>query len=124
MELGKDFFAVGYLVATVLFIFGLKGLASPKTALKGNRSAMIGMLLAVVLTLFHPHVQSYTWIFAGLIIGALIGIPIALKIKMASMPQLVAALHSFVGLAAVLIAGGMFLLEQKKDILTSVSKWE
>jgi H+-translocating NAD(P) transhydrogenase subunit beta len=108
MELSSNFLAVVYLAATVLFIFGLKGLASPKTALRGNLYAMIGMFIAVVATLANPEVRSYGWILAGLGLGALIGIPLALKIQMTAMPQLVAALHSFVGLAAVLVAFGTY----------------
>ncbi|HEX4922713.1 MAG TPA: NAD(P)(+) transhydrogenase (Re/Si-specific) subunit beta, partial [Bdellovibrionales bacterium] len=108
MTLSPDIFALGYLVTTVLFIFGLKGLSSPKTALRGNRLAMIGMTLAVLITLIHPDVKSYTWIAAGLAGGLLIGTFTALKIQMTAMPQLVAALHSFVGLSAVLVAIGTF----------------
>jgi NAD(P) transhydrogenase subunit beta len=109
MQLSPDFFAALYLVATLLFIMGLKGLASPKTAAMGNISAMGGMALAVVTTLFHPDVHSYTWIIAGLGLGAVVGITLALRISMTSMPQLVAILHSFVGLAAVLVAYGTYL---------------
>ncbi len=108
LNLSPDVFALVYLVATVFFILGLKGLSSPRTALKGNRNAMIGMLLAVLATLVHPDVQDYTWILAGLGLGAVVGIAVALRIQMTAMPQLVAALHSFVGLAAVFIAAGTF----------------
>lgn len=114
MNLSPDFFGVGYLVATVLFIFGLKGLSSPKTALRGNLLAMLGMGVGVALTLIHPSVVQYGWIFAGLIAGAAIGIPLALKISMTAMPQLVALLHSFVGLAAVLVALGTYLVHSKE----------
>lgn len=103
-----DLFALVYLIATILFIFGLKGLASPKTALAGNTSAMVGMLIATVATLLHPSVQSYSWIIYGLIAGAVVGIAVALKIQMTAMPQLVAALHSFVGLSATLVALGTY----------------
>ncbi|MGZ3698512.1 MAG: NAD(P)(+) transhydrogenase (Re/Si-specific) subunit beta, partial [Bdellovibrionota bacterium] len=108
-NLGPDFFAGTYLIATILFIFGLKGLSSPKTALRGNLWAMLGMALAVGVTLLHPSVQDYTWILAGLVGGAIVGTLLALKIQMTAMPQLVAALHSFVGLSAVLVAAGTFL---------------
>jgi NAD(P) transhydrogenase subunit beta len=119
--LNSDVFAALYLVATVLFIFGLKGLASPKTAIMGNMSAMAGMALALVVTLINPEVKSYTWIIAGLGAGALVGTVIALRISMTAMPQLVAALHSFVGLAAVLVALGTFLIhEQRGEINTEL----
>lgn len=111
-NLSPDFFAAMYLVATVLFVFGLKGLSSPRTALGGNTLAMVGMGLAIVITLIHPEVKSYTWIVAGLAVGAVIGITVALKIQMTAMPQLVAALHSFVGLSAVLVAAGTFIAHQ------------
>ena len=104
-----DFFALAYMAAAILFILGLKGLASPATARRGNLFAMLGMILAIGVTFLHPSVTSYTFILAGMAVGAVIGIPIALKINMTSMPQLVAILHSFVGLAAVLVAGGMYL---------------
>jgi NAD(P) transhydrogenase subunit beta len=103
-----DFFAAIYLVATILFIFGLKGLSHPKSALTGNLYSMIGMGLAIVATLAHPSVHSYGWIAAGLVAGAVIGVTLALRIKMTAMPQLVAALHSFVGLSAVFVAIGTF----------------
>src|SRR5690349_3781838 len=108
MIFNNDIFAGIYLIATVLFILGLKGLSSPKTALKGNAFAMIGMALAIAATLFNPEIKNYTWIFAGLIAGAIVGISVALKIQMTAMPQLVAALHSFVGLSAVLVSVGTF----------------
>ncbi|MDC0358784.1 NAD(P)(+) transhydrogenase (Re/Si-specific) subunit beta [Oligoflexia bacterium] len=120
MEHSKDFFALAYLVTTILFIFGLKGLASPKTALRGNMCAMLGMAFAVIITLFNPHVHTYRWIWAGLIIGGLIGTVVALKIQMTAMPQLVAAFHSFVGLSAVLIAAGMFMVHRTQGDLNPV----
>lgn len=108
--MNQDFFAFSYLVATILFIFGLKGLSHPKTALRGNTLSMAGMGLAILVTLLRPDISNYWIIFGGLFAGAIIGVPIALKIKMTAMPQLVAALHSFVGLAAVLVAAGTYLL--------------
>ncbi|MFN7684833.1 MAG: NAD(P)(+) transhydrogenase (Re/Si-specific) subunit beta, partial [Oligoflexia bacterium] len=111
LQISADIFAAIYLVATVFFILGLKGLSSPKTALNGNRNAMIGMTIAIVATLLQPEVRETTWIWAGLAVGAVIGIAVALKIDMKAMPQLVAALHSFVGLAAVFIAAGTYYAE-------------
>ncbi|MCC7442282.1 MAG: NAD(P)(+) transhydrogenase (Re/Si-specific) subunit beta [Bdellovibrionales bacterium] len=108
LELNPNLFALVYLIATIFFIFGLKGLSSPKTALRGNGFAMLGMGLAIGATLLNPEVRSYTWILAGLAAGAVIGIPLALKIQMTSMPELVAALHSFVGLSAVFVAFGTY----------------
>ncbi len=124
MVLSPDFFALAYLVATVLFIFGLKGLSSPKTALRGNASAMAGMLIAVVVTLFHPDVKNYTWVISGLVGGALVGTGLGLKISMTAMPQLVAALHSFVGLSSVLVAFGTFLAHRDGGELNPVAMVE
>ncbi|MDZ4661573.1 MAG: NAD(P)(+) transhydrogenase (Re/Si-specific) subunit beta [Pseudomonadota bacterium] len=107
-----DFFGAVYLIATILFIFGLKGLSSPRTAAAGNGFAMLGMGLAIVATLIHPDIKSYTWIWSGLILGGLIGTTIALRIHMTEMPQLVAILHSFVGLSAVLISLGTYFTHQ------------
>ncbi|MGK5086725.1 NAD(P)(+) transhydrogenase (Re/Si-specific) subunit beta [Bdellovibrionota bacterium FG-2] len=118
-ELIKDIFAAIYLVVTLFFILGLKGLSSPKTALKGNSYAMIGMFIAVVTTLFYPSVKSYYWIFAGLALGGITGTVIALKIQMTAMPQLVAALHSFVGLSAVFVAIGTYFSHKQAGELDS-----
>ncbi len=120
MHLNTDFFAFAYLVATILFIFGLKSLSHPKTALRGNRLSMLSMGLAVMVTFFHPSVSNYGLILAGLAIGALIGVPLAVKIKMTAMPQLVAVLHSFVGLAAVLVAAGTYLMHAQQGHLNAV----
>jgi NAD(P) transhydrogenase subunit beta len=109
MQLSTNTFAAIYLVTTILFIFGLKGLSSPKTALKGNAFAMFGMALAVLITLLHPEVKNYSWVLYGLIGGGIIGSILALKIEMTSMPELVAILHSFVGLAATLVGLGTYL---------------
>ncbi len=124
MTLSPDLFASAYLAATILFIFGLKGLSHPKTALRGNTLSMAGMALAVGVTLFHPSVKSYGTIFAGLAAGAVVGIPLAVRIKMTAMPQLVAALHSFVGLAAVLVAAGTYMMEAESGHLSSVALFE
>ncbi|MGE3974177.1 MAG: NAD(P)(+) transhydrogenase (Re/Si-specific) subunit beta [Bdellovibrionales bacterium] len=109
-----------YLVATVLFIFGLKGLSSPRTALQGNFLAMLGMGIAIAITLFNPEVKNYTWIIAGLGGGLLIGALLALRIEMTNMPQLVAILHSFVGLSAVAVGLGTFLMHQSENSLDAV----
>ncbi|RMD85799.1 MAG: NAD(P)(+) transhydrogenase (Re/Si-specific) subunit beta, partial [Candidatus Dadabacteria bacterium] len=110
MELSNDTVSILYLIATVLFIFGLKGLSSNRTALLGNKCAMAGMAIAVITTLLHPEIKNYKWIWAGMITGGIIGSVVALKINMTAMPQLVAAFHSFVGLSAVLIAWGMDII--------------
>ncbi|PUA28126.1 MAG: NAD synthetase [Cellvibrio sp. 79] len=100
--------AFAYLVAAVLFILALRGLSSPESSRRGNTLGMIGMAIAIITTILSPEITSYSWIFSALAIGAVIGIFIARKIAMTAMPQLVAAFHSLVGMAAVLVAGAAF----------------
>ncbi len=100
--------AFAYLVAAILFILALRGLSSPESSRRGNTLGMTGMAIAIVTTMLSPEIVSYGWIFLALAIGAVIGIFIARKIAMTAMPQLVAAFHSLVGMAAVLVAGAAF----------------
>src|ERR1700760_5160878 len=107
----QDAAALLYLVAGVLFILALKGLASPASSRTGNRNGMIGMVIAVVTTLWVAGVTDpLTWglVIGGLAIGGGIGAVMAKRIAMTKMPQLVAAFHSLVGLAAVLTAAAAF----------------
>lgn len=99
--------ALGYLVAAVCFILALRGLSSPTTARQGNMIGIAGMAIAVLFTLFNmPNAGfgSYMMIFIALAIGGGIGVVVAKKIEMTAMPQLVAAFHSLVGMAAVFVA--------------------
>ena len=96
--------AIAYLVAAICFILALKGLSSPTSARRGNIIGIIGMALAIATTIASPGVLSYGLILVALVIGGAIGTVIALKIEMTAMPQLVAAFHSLVGMAAVLVA--------------------
>ncbi|MCZ6849944.1 MAG: NAD(P)(+) transhydrogenase (Re/Si-specific) subunit beta, partial [Alphaproteobacteria bacterium] len=100
--------ALAYVSASVLFIMALRGLSSPETARMGNVYGIAGMVIAILTTLATPGVVSYAEILAALVIGGAIGTVIAQRIEMASMPQLVAAFHSLVGLAAVLVAAAAF----------------
>ena len=100
--------ALAYLVAGVCFILALRGLSSPATSRAGNRYGMIGMLIAVVTTLITHDIASLPEIGIAIAIGGTIGFVIARKIAMTAMPQLVAAFHSLVGLAAVLVAGAAY----------------
>jgi NAD(P) transhydrogenase subunit beta len=109
MEISVNTQAVAYLVSAVLFILALKGLTNPASARRGNYYGMAGMVLALVATLLGHEVRDYGFIVAGVVGGAVIGAVLAARIQMTAMPQLVAALHSFVGLAAVLVAIGTFL---------------
>ncbi|MCU0835313.1 MAG: NAD(P)(+) transhydrogenase (Re/Si-specific) subunit beta [Chromatiaceae bacterium] len=112
--------AVAYLVSAVLFIFALKGLTHPATARRGNFLGMIGMALAIAATLLGAEVTSYGLIALAVLLGAPIGVFVAMRIKMTAMPQLVAALHSFVGMAAVLVAIGTFLNRRAAGTLDAV----
>src|ERR1700677_3434570 len=98
--------SLAYLVAGVLFILALRGLSHPETSRQGNRFGMIGMAIAVLATLLHQgmSVAGYALIVLGIAIGGSIGAFVALRIKMTALPQLVAAFHSLVGLAAVFVA--------------------
>ena len=111
--------ALLYLVAGVLFILALRGLASPETARLGNNRGMIGMALAILTTLAVARVtDALTWgmIVAGIGIGGAIGAVTARRIAMTAMPQLVAAFHSLVGLAAVLVAAAAMYSPQTYGI--------
>ncbi|MBL8815955.1 MAG: NAD(P)(+) transhydrogenase (Re/Si-specific) subunit beta [Planctomyces sp.] len=94
-----------YLVSAVLFILGLKGMTRPRTAVRGNLLGAIGMLLAMVATLLHRDVLSWTWILAAIAVGSVIGTVLALRVQMTAMPQLVALLNGLGGAASVLVAG-------------------
>ncbi len=96
---------LAYLLASILFILGLQGLGHPRTAVRGNLLGAGGMLIAVVVTLLDRAIVSYELIAAGLIVGTAAGIPMALKVPMTAMPQLVALFNGFGGGASVLIAG-------------------
>jgi NAD(P) transhydrogenase subunit beta len=102
----SDFISFLYLVAAILFILALRGLSSPVTSRQGNQFGMIGMGVAVFATLIHPGMQfaGYDLILLGIAIGGAAGAYIARKIQMTALPQLVAAFHSLVGLAAVFVA--------------------
>jgi NAD(P) transhydrogenase subunit beta len=100
--------AFAYLIASVCFIMALRGLSSPRGARQGNVLGIVGMVIAALTTLALPGVVSYTWIIIAIAIGGAIGTVIALKIVMTALPQLVAAFHSLVGLAAVFVAGAAF----------------
>ncbi len=104
-----DVTALAYLIASICFIMALRGLSSPETARPGNVYGMVGMVIAVVTTLVNPEVVSLWMIILGIVVGGAIGTIIALRINMTELPQLVAAFHSLVGLAAVLVAFAAFL---------------
>ncbi len=100
--------ALAYLIAGICFIMALRGLSHPESARRGNLYGMVGMVIAVLTTLAAPNVVGYELIILGLAIGGAIGTVVALKIQMTAMPQLVAAFHSLVGMAAVLVAAAAY----------------
>lgn len=97
-----------YIASAVLFILALRGLSHPETARQGLRFGMIGMTLAIITTMLSPQIEGWTWIILGILIGGSIGYFIAKTIAMTDLPQLMAAFHSLVGLAAVCVAGAAF----------------
>jgi NAD(P) transhydrogenase subunit beta len=95
---------LSYLIASVLFIFGIKNLSSPKTARKGNFLAALGMFIAIIVTLFDQHVLTFEWIIIGFVIGGTTGVLMAIKTPMTGMPQMVGLLNGFGGGASLLVA--------------------
>jgi NAD(P) transhydrogenase subunit beta len=100
--------AIAYLISGVLFILALRGLSSPESAQQGNRFGMIGMLIAIITTMIAVDFASFGAIAVAIAIGGTVGTVIAKKIQMTALPQLVAAFHSLVGLAAVMVAAAAF----------------
>ncbi len=105
-----------YLFAAVCFILALRGLSSPESARQGNMFGIVGMIVAVATTLADPTIISFELILLGVVIGGAIGTVVALKIQMTALPQLVAAFHSLVGLAAVAVAAAAFFAPEAYGI--------
>ncbi|MGL4474783.1 MAG: NAD(P)(+) transhydrogenase (Re/Si-specific) subunit beta [Shewanella sp.] len=100
---------LAYLVASCLFILGIKGLTKPRTAVRGNQLSALGMLIAVVVTLVDKSIVDYQWIIAGLVVGSAIGLFMAKRIQVTSMPQMVALLNGFGGGASLFVALANFV---------------
>jgi len=98
---------VAYILASVLFILGLKGLSHPRTAVRGNLIGALGMLIAIGATLLDRNIVSYEYILLGTLAGSVAGALFALKVKMTAMPQMVALFNGFGGAASVLVAGAV-----------------
>jgi len=92
-----------YIAAAILFILSLSGLSAQESSKRGNWYGIIGMAIAIIATILNPNVDSYGWIIIAMAIGGFIGARLAAKVEMTEMPELVAILHSFVGMAAVLV---------------------
>jgi NAD(P) transhydrogenase subunit beta len=97
------FIELSYLLASVLFILGLKGLSHPESAKRGMHLAEFGMLMAIIGTLMHHEIISFTWIITGLVIGSLVGLAMGLWVPMTAMPQRTALSHAFGAFAAALV---------------------
>ena len=115
--LNSNLSAIFYLVSSVFFILALKGLSSPESSRRGNVFGIMGMIIAIATLILQPNSSNFSFLFSAILIGGFIGSVLGLKIKMTAMPQLVAAFHSLVGLAAVLVAAGAFLAPDKFNIL-------
>jgi NAD(P) transhydrogenase subunit beta len=98
-----------YIIAAILFILSLAGLSKQESARNGNKFGIIGMAIALIVTILSVNIQSIIYILVAMLIGGLIGVRLALKVEMTEMPELVASLHSFVGLAAVLVGYNSFI---------------
>jgi len=96
---------ISYLLASILFILGLKGLSHPDSARRGMFYAEAGMLMAIIGTLLKHEIVTYEWIVAGLALGTIIGFPMAYWVPMTAMPQRTALSHAFGALAAALVGG-------------------
>ncbi|MFT6396390.1 MAG: NAD(P) transhydrogenase subunit beta, partial [Bradymonadia bacterium] len=107
--ISDTFVATAFLAAAMLFILSLGGLSNQASARRGNLFGVIGMGAALFFTLFSSYVDTFVWIAPAVLIGAAIGSSLASRVQMTAMPELVAILHSFVGLAAVLVGLSSYL---------------
>lgn len=119
--MNQDIMIIAYLIASILFIFGIKQLSQIKTARRGNLTSSIGMLIAIVVTLLDQKIVNYELIIIGIIIGSLIGTIFALKVQMTAMPQMVALLNGFGGGASLLVAVGDYFKEAPSEVYLAVS---
>src|SRR6516225_2725803 len=110
MTLSTYFMEATYLIASILFVLALKGMSHPETARRGMFLAEGGMLAAIIGTLIGAHIVTWTWIIAGLTIGSIIGVWMAIWVPMMAMPQRTALSHAFGALAAALVGIGEFLV--------------
>lgn len=100
---------VSYVAAAILFILSLGGLSHQETARRGNFYGALGMAIAILATIIGAHVTGYSLLLPAIAIGAIVGLTLAVKVEMTQMPELVAVLHSFVGLAAILVGYASYL---------------
>ena len=126
--MSEGFTIVAYLIAGILFILSLADLSAQESARRGNVLGIVGMVLAISVTIFSRSmvlrpflgVMNYAWLAGAVGVGAIIGALLAARVQMTSMPELVAALHSFVGLAAVFVGFGSYLMPGTEDLTERV----
>jgi NAD(P) transhydrogenase subunit beta len=109
MYIVKEIQTAAYLFASILFILSLSGLSTQESAKRGVLYGIVGMIVAIIATILGKGVEGHVYIMVAIAIASVIGIMVARKVEMTAMPQLVAILHSFVGLAAVLVGFGSYL---------------
>ena len=109
IEIAKEIQTAAYLFASILFILSLSGLSTQESAKRGVLYGIVGMIVAIIATILGKGVEGHVYIMVAIAIASVIGIMVARKVEMTAMPQLVAILHSFVGLAAVLVGFGSYL---------------
>ncbi len=124
--MSSTFINLTYLVASALFIFGIRGLTHPRTAVRGNILGATGMLLAIIATLLDQQVfgagtQALVWIFSGVILGATVGATLALRIELTAMPEMVALLNAFGGGASALVAGAVLVSDNDPSSQTTIA---
>ncbi len=110
-----------YIISSILFAFGIKFLGSPTTARRGNILSALGMLLAVVATLFNGHIISFQWILLGVIIGASLGALVAFKAAMTQMPEMIALLHGCGALASVFVDWTAYHVHGAPDLTVAIT---
>jgi len=120
--MSTGFISAAYIVAALLFIFSLAGLSKQETAKKGNTFGMIGMAIALLTTILDPRVSNVLVIIIAMVIGSGIGLRLANKVEMTQMPELVAILHSFVGLAAMLVGFNSYFDADHSVMITSIQQ--
>ncbi len=118
--MNHDWAALGYLAAAILFILGLKRLSRPRTAVRGNQYGAAGMLVAVLVTLTDNSIIGFGWIIGGVILGAAVGVVLAVRVQMTAMPELVALFNGFGGGASVLVAAASYT--QAVDLFGDTSR--
>jgi H+-translocating NAD(P) transhydrogenase subunit beta len=118
MEYRETFAAVAYLVSAVLFVISIKRLSAVRTARQGNFLAAVGMFVAVVVTLFNQGIVRYEMIIFGILVGTAAGAWMAVKVQMTGMPQMVAVLNGFGGLASLLVASAEYEAGHSTDFFT------